>query len=814
MKTIFYASIGIVLFSIFFVAAECSAVCLNPPSGLVSWWPGDGNALDIIGPNHGTPVNGTTFTPGMVDQAFSFDGVDDEVQAAGTGFADLQQLTIDSWVKHSSLPPGQIQRYVTLANKAVLRFDGGAGPQQLHFYMTINGMLRHIRVNNVLQVGIFHHVAGTYDGSVMRLYLDGGEVGSLAVSGTVSPAPWVAFGSAGEPFDGLLDEVEIFNRALSASEIQAIFNAGTDGKCKTPSGSISGRVTVVAGAPIEDLYVQAWAGPCWDTELGGTFTDEKGNYTLSGLPAGNVYVTTCAGCNNRNYIDEWWDGADGTTVCESAVPVVVPEGSTREDINFNLDTGPKRLTSFEVAVYDGKLDAWFDVHQGFENLLACATLTGPNGFSYEFDLKSDLLEWLTECSYLIGWTHTFGSEFDYGEYTLKLLFSDRARETYTRKLQKTEPTPVNSSSMSYTVDSDGSIDFYWTPPLANQYYQIRVHSADGRTRFFRSGILTTETHLRVPPDNLRCLEKGQNYLWQVRAYDKLWPSYHAAERGQNLPLEYNSALSGDRVSRVDVASSNDRLGVGFDVRPGSRNHISTASVTGPAGFSYPFDLTNDWYDISTETRRNRGWRKTFPPPIVFGTYNFEIRFSDSHTETPSKTLVDVAISVPDTETLAHTIFEDGAMLFSWINPAGAVGQSYFVKVRNVDQSKEYHSSDKVTDESEIFSGFWDLRALEQGRMYQWFVLATDPGRQTTEQSGSLSFIYDPFNLPIECRCDLNGDKKVDDSDLTIFAADFGRTNCNVGASCEGDLEGNLCVDGQDLAGFVAEFGKSDCPACP
>ncbi len=193
MKTIFFASIAIVLFSIFIVAAECSAVCLNPPSGLVSWWPGDGNALDIIGPNHGTLVNGTSFAPGMVDQAFSLDGVDDEVQAPGTDFADLQQLTIDLWVKHSSLPPGQIQRYVTLANKAVLRFDGGAGPQQLHFYMTINGMLRHIRVNNVLHVGIFHHVAGTYDGNVMKLYLDGNEIGSLPIADTVSNGTNIVF---------------------------------------------------------------------------------------------------------------------------------------------------------------------------------------------------------------------------------------------------------------------------------------------------------------------------------------------------------------------------------------------------------------------------------------------------------------------------------------------------------------------------------------------------------------------------------------------------------------------------------------------
>jgi hypothetical protein len=233
MKQIFHVSIAIILFSIFIIAAESTAVCLEPPSGMVSWWPGDGNASDIIGPNDGRLKNGTTFAPGMVKEAFSFDGVDDYVQANGTNIHDLQQLTIDAWLKHNSLPPGQIQRYVTInGEKAVLRYDGGAGAQQLHFYMRIDGVLRDIRVNNVLQVGVLHHVAGTYDGSVMRLYLDGVEIDDRVVSGTVGTGGGVALSSPGETLDGLLDEVEIYSRALSASEIQAIFNAGSEGKCR------------------------------------------------------------------------------------------------------------------------------------------------------------------------------------------------------------------------------------------------------------------------------------------------------------------------------------------------------------------------------------------------------------------------------------------------------------------------------------------------------------------------------------------------------------------------------------------------------
>jgi len=144
MKSHFYISVALVLVSIFLVGAESVAVCLDPPSGMVSWWPGDGNALDIIGPNDGTLENGATFALGKVGQAFNFDGVDDYVQASETNIDDLQQLTTDVWVMHNSLPSGQIQRYVTIhGEKAVLRYDGGIGTRQLHFYMRIDGALHH-----------------------------------------------------------------------------------------------------------------------------------------------------------------------------------------------------------------------------------------------------------------------------------------------------------------------------------------------------------------------------------------------------------------------------------------------------------------------------------------------------------------------------------------------------------------------------------------------------------------------------------------------------------------------------------------------
>jgi hypothetical protein len=82
--------------------SAAAADCVPPPSGLVAWWPGDGDALDAVGTNHGTLVSAATFAAGQVGQAFSFDGVDDSV-TAGTDEAfnftgGTADFTIQAWI--------------------------------------------------------------------------------------------------------------------------------------------------------------------------------------------------------------------------------------------------------------------------------------------------------------------------------------------------------------------------------------------------------------------------------------------------------------------------------------------------------------------------------------------------------------------------------------------------------------------------------------------------------------------------------------------------------------------------------------------
>jgi bacillopeptidase F (M6 metalloprotease family) len=73
---------------------------------------------------------------------------------------------------------------------------------------------------------------------------------------------------------------------------------------------------------------------------------------------------------------------------------------------------------------------------------------------------------------------------------------------------------------------------------------------------------------------------------------------------------------------------------------------------------------------------------------------------------------------------------------------------------------------------------------------------------------------DDIRLPgvflIPCEGDFDNDGDVDGSDLAVFAADFGRTNCSLQDFCYGDFDGDCDVDGSDLAIFAADFGRTDC----
>lgn len=278
-------------------------------TGLVSWWPGEGNGNDVFGGNHGTEYGSVSYmNPGDGTQAFDFDTPGDYILAPGDGIDNLNILTVEAWVRLNSIQ-NRIDRFVTITGqagqtylpKAVIRHDGGFNPGSLHFYITVaddGWAMEHLRVNNVLQAGCWHHVVGTYDGSFMRLYLDGIEVGNRVMSGAMIPGDnqvWLSFPPGEDPNDetllGSLDDARIYNWALSLSEIQDLYTRGHGTVCSpqpTPASEIAGTARYNTGDPIPNIEITITG-----SYSGTAITDGNGEYSFAGLGAGyyNLNVT-------------------------------------------------------------------------------------------------------------------------------------------------------------------------------------------------------------------------------------------------------------------------------------------------------------------------------------------------------------------------------------------------------------------------------------------------------------------------------------------------------------------------------------------
>jgi Concanavalin A-like lectin/glucanases superfamily len=112
--------------------------------------------------------------------------------------------------------------------------DGTVG-----FDLNVSGVRAALSRGRVANDGRFHHVAATYDGSAMRVYIDGTLQGETQVQGTLMPsnAPATIGFEPNQPRRSAadIDEVTLYNHALSPSEIQAIFAAGSNGKCVAPT---------------------------------------------------------------------------------------------------------------------------------------------------------------------------------------------------------------------------------------------------------------------------------------------------------------------------------------------------------------------------------------------------------------------------------------------------------------------------------------------------------------------------------------------------------------------------------------------------
>ena len=232
-----------------------AAIIGKPPAnlGLVGYWSmneGTGTqAGDASGnKNNGTLTGGPTWVDGKRGKALNFDGIDDNV-LIGDKVEPVQSISVSSWVK------------VTGGGMIVSKFGNQGSDNQ--YVLRTSGSVFDFRINDANEftdicqsnisyvVGIWYLVTGTYNGSTCKLYMNGVDVTTVVdnnASGNLKQtATNLRIGVTGvdlsSPFTGLIDEVRIYNRALSATEIQALYKSGA-AKIVKPAITFDNSVTV------------------------------------------------------------------------------------------------------------------------------------------------------------------------------------------------------------------------------------------------------------------------------------------------------------------------------------------------------------------------------------------------------------------------------------------------------------------------------------------------------------------------------------------------------------------------------------------
>ena len=220
-----------ILFLLSFSLVSAATITLPPNNlGLVGYWTFDDasgdTATDSSGNNNtGTLTGDPVWTSGKKGGALEFDGSGDYINAGDVDSVDgLSTVTVAMWVKPESSIFGLAIDKAQSSSQSRLSIENSSelAPK---FYISNSGGVSF----GTLEQNKWAHLIGTYDGVTMKTYVNGSLVNSSALSTTVSDTsnPLLIGGrNSANPlyFTGLIDDVRIYNTALSAEEVQTLYN--------------------------------------------------------------------------------------------------------------------------------------------------------------------------------------------------------------------------------------------------------------------------------------------------------------------------------------------------------------------------------------------------------------------------------------------------------------------------------------------------------------------------------------------------------------------------------------------------------------
>ena len=260
------------------LSGNTSANCAPQPTGIIGWYKGEGNLTDSSGNHNYNPFrfgfnnfNGS-YSAGKVGQAFDFNGTSNSVyviESPTPRNSITREISLAAWIKPTTINGQQtiVSKYDVGGNGVSFYFSANGG--KLYFQVnqsnTVN--LSYTTTNNVLTAGVYQHVAATFNSAtqLMQIFVNGTSVPvTLVNAGTVNSVQGffttLNLGALAtsdtqntQYFGGQIDEIQIFNRLLSTTEIQSIYNAGSSGVCN--NFIVSGKITTAAGRSLLNVPV-------------------------------------------------------------------------------------------------------------------------------------------------------------------------------------------------------------------------------------------------------------------------------------------------------------------------------------------------------------------------------------------------------------------------------------------------------------------------------------------------------------------------------------------------------------------------------